>query len=313
MTPQVAVRVHVQRKKPVAELSADELFPRELDGVPIDVIEAVYRPQHLAGTATAVNSRAARFDEIPLGVSVGGPLVSAGSLGAVVTDKQSGERMVLSNWHVFANSLNPPKGLSIWQPGRLDGGSQDDSFAELNRWLIGPYDAAVARLIGERPVKSETIEGRVFGGPRPPVLGMTVWKSSRTSGLTYGFIDGVQMQLNLDYPGVGPRHLQRVFRIIPRPGSGDAEVSAPGDSGAVWVEATNNQAVGLHFAGEMDDQPEFALAHDLIPVLQQLNVRLAGALPAPPEPKRAPIAPPAGNDHSFWAQLLALLKQILSG
>ena len=324
MTPQVAVRVHVRRKKPVAELSADELFPRELDGVPVDVIEASYRPQHLAGIAAAVNGRAARFDEIPLGVSVGGPLVSAGSLGAIVTDNQSGERMVLSNWHVFANSLNPPEGLPIWQPGRLDNGGQNDSFAELSRWLIGPYDAAVARLNGERSVKSETIEGRVFGEPRPPMLGMIVWKSSRTSGLTYGFIDGVQMQLNLNYPGVGPRHLQRVFRIIPRPGSGDAEVSAPGDSGAVWVEAASNQAVGLHFAGELDDQPEFALAHDLIPVLEQLNVRLADALPAPPPepppifiPPPAPVPPPAqptlpptANGRSFWAQLLDWLKRV---
>jgi hypothetical protein len=330
MTPQIAVRVHVRRKKPLAELSADELFPREVNGVPVDVLEANYQPGNLTGTAqlaAAANNRAQRFDEIPLGVSVGGPLVSAGSLGAIVADNQTGQEMILSNWHVLANSLNPQPGQVIWQPGRVDGGGENDSFAELSRWLLGPYDAAVARLTGERSVKPETVEGRVFGPPRRPMLGMTVWKSSRTTGLTYGFIDGVQMQISLDYPSVGPRQLQQAFRVIPHPdsgahpGSGDLEVSAPGDSGAIWVEAESGQAVGLHFAGEVGDQPEFALAHDLIPVLERLDVRLVGALPAPveppaPDPIKPPIQPtppPAASGDSFWSRLLAQLRRIFGG
>jgi hypothetical protein len=321
MTPQLAVRVHVMRKKAPEDLAPEELFPREVDGVPIDVIEASYRPQHLVDLAqqeSAVAGRARRHETIPLGVSIGCPQVTAGSLGAIVTDNQSGRQMILSNWHVLANSLNPQPDLPIWQPGRLDGGGMADKFATLDRWLIGPYDAAVAHLSGERPVTEETVEGHVLGPPRQPMLGMVVWKSGRTTGLTYGFVDGVRMQVNLQYPGAGLRRLHQVFRIIPRPGSGDSEVSAPGDSGSVWVEAASGQAVGLHFAGEVGDQPEYALAHDLNHVLEALAVTLVASPAQPVEPPvELPPAPPAPVEPtpplekaSFWSWLGGWLRRL---
>ena len=42
-TDQVAVRVYVDRKLPRAQLSAEEVLPEEIDGVPVDVIEATFQ------------------------------------------------------------------------------------------------------------------------------------------------------------------------------------------------------------------------------------------------------------------------------
>jgi hypothetical protein len=45
LTDEVAVRVHVKRKRPLEELPEAERFPERLDEVSVDVIEADYGPQ----------------------------------------------------------------------------------------------------------------------------------------------------------------------------------------------------------------------------------------------------------------------------
>ena len=59
----------------------------------------------------------------------------------------------------------------------------------------------------------------------------------------------------------------------------DEEISAGGDSGSLWCDDKNGDAVGLHFAGEVseDRQDEFAIACNMTSVTRELNVRLATA------------------------------------
>jgi hypothetical protein len=47
MTNQLAVRVHVSQKLPEEALESYEIFPDDLNGIPVDVIEAEYAPQTL--------------------------------------------------------------------------------------------------------------------------------------------------------------------------------------------------------------------------------------------------------------------------
>jgi len=305
MTKKLAIRVHVAQKKPIADLTPEELFPKEVDGVEVDVIQAEYGIQtgpdsgSTVQLETAAHGRSDRFENIPIGVSIGSPLVSAGTLGAKVIDNKNDEEMVLSNWHILAGGLGAAVGLSIWQPGGLDGGGEADKFAELTRWVLGPYDAAVARLTGQRPVQDQTFEGRRFAGTAVPQLGMEVWKSGRTTGLTNGFIDGIKMSTSLPYGGAGVRTMRDVFRIVPLPGAGNVEVSLGGDSGSVWVDAESGRAVGLHFAGETGNAPEHALACEIIPVLETLDVRLpdAAADTPPHEDTSPPAEPPVEPDE----------------
>ena len=90
--------------------------------------------------------------------------------------------------------------------------------------------------------------------------------------------------------------MQEVFRIVPRPGAGDVEISMGGDSGSLWVDEASGKGVGLHFAGEVGDAPEHGLANELQPVLTRLNVLMPAQrpfTPAPdPDPEPDPILPP---------------------
>ncbi|MCA9920004.1 MAG: hypothetical protein KC445_18735, partial [Anaerolineales bacterium] len=148
MTGQLSIRVHVAEKRPMSELTEAELFPKEIGGFPVDVIEAEYGLQLLPDSSqleAAPEARKARYNPIPLGVSAGNPRITAGTLGAKVYDAATLQPMALSNWHVFVGSPSGAAGEPIWQPGALDGGNSGDTFATLSRFVLGPYDAAVAQ------------------------------------------------------------------------------------------------------------------------------------------------------------------------
>jgi endonuclease G len=326
MTEQVSIRVHLARKKPAAELPPEQVFPTSVDGIPVDVIEATYFAQVQAPVrqVEAVVGRGQRLDVVPLGVSIGNRYTTAGTLGAKVVDLDNGDEMLLSNWHVLVGRKDVQAGLPIWQPGWLDGGTRDDNtIALLSRWVLGPFDAAVARLTGARRVESRTLEGRHITDITSPRLGMKVWKSGRTSGYTEGIVDGLKMRVTIPYPGVGLVLLDQVFRIVPAAAAPrDYEVSLAGDSGAIWVDQASGKAAGLHFAGEIDG-PEHALAHDISPVLRRLRVRFPSQQirPVPDQPptmqppsSTQPDENPPGSTppepRSFWDSLLDFLRAL---
>lgn len=320
MTGKLSIRVHVAEKLPAAALSDTEMFPKEIEGIPVDVIEAEYGLQLLPGGAqleAAPPARTARYDPVPLGVSVGNPRITAGTLGAKVYDAATLQPMILSNWHIFVGSPTAVPGEPIWQPSALDGGRAADTMATLTRSVLGPYDAAVAQLNNSREVLAETVEGATIADVAVPQLGMVVWKSGRTTERTEGFIDGIKMSTSVNYGAAGVRLIQAVFRVVPRPGTGDVEVSMGGDSGSVWVDEASGKAVGLHFAGEIGNAPEHGLANELQPVLDLLNVLMPAQLPVPPAPDPAPIVPPdppPGDDFlpppapGFWQRLWLRIK-----
>ncbi len=305
MTGKLSIRVHVSQKKPLSELSEAEMFPKEIDGIPVDVLEAEYGLQLLPGQSqleAAPEARKVRYDPIRLGVSTGNPRITAGTLGAKVYDASSLLPMVLSNWHVFVGNPAAAPGEPIWQPGSLDGGKSTDTYATLSRSVLGPYDAAVAQLTNSREVLTETVDGDVIEDVTAPLLGMMVWKSGRTTERTEGFIDGIKMTTSINYGAAGTRVLQDVVRVVPRPGAGNVEISMGGDSGSIWVDEVSGKGVGLHFAGEVGNAPEHALANELQPVLNMLNVLMPAQRPSEPdpEPDPDPITPsPPPSDDDF--------------
>ncbi len=328
MTGQLSIRVHVAKKKDKVDLSDAEIFPEEVGGVPVDVIEATYAPQALVDVKpeAAVEGRGGRYEVVPIGVSIGCKYSTAGTLGAKVIDQDTGDEMILSNWHVLAGRHDVEAGLSTWQPGWIDGGTREENtIAELSRWVLGPYDAAVARLTGDRPVQPTTVEGRAIDDMTPPRLGMMVWKSGRSTGLTEGFIDGVKMKVPLSYGQAGVHTLEEVVRIVPRPGTGMGEISTGGDSGSVWVDDDSGKAVGLHFAGEVGNSPEHALALDVVSIAKALKFRFPGQEPPvveppkeeppkvdPPKPPTPDPKPPSrpSRRSSFWDDFSIFLRRI---
>jgi hypothetical protein len=109
-----------------------------------------------------------------------------------------------------------------------------------------------------------------------PYLGMKVRKSGRSTGFTWGFIDGLYFSAAIEYGGGVVRVFEEQIHIAPL--EEDKRISEPGDSGSVWVandpEDEGYFAVGLHFAGDLPHSAfgEYALANPMTIVEERLNI-----------------------------------------
>lgn len=277
--PELCVRVHLRRKlrgdafRAFADHYPNRIINPDLVGFSVDLPgNADYQPHPVIGFSTAFLSHPTMTaDPMRGGISVSNPLmVSAGTLGGLVKDRQSHDDMILSNWHVLGCPWAEWDDLPIYQPGRLDGGYRVHTVACLTRHAMDQnLDAAVATLNGTRMlINDERGLGRV-AGVASPRLGMRVIKSGRTTGVTTGIIDGFGGRRMFNYFGFS-RMVREHIHIIPAPES--EQVSAPGDSGAFWLEESTHLAVGLHFGG--NNSPEYALAFSMPEVLEALQVEM---------------------------------------
>lgn len=246
VTEDIAVRVYVSKKLPPEKLAREALLPKEIDGVPVDVIEA-----HLRANDDPAEHQL-RHQLLRGGISIGNLLAGgSGTISASVFDNASGQQMILSNWHVLCGRTDCQVGEPIIQPGNGggDGGDGTDLVARLARWALDDHvDAAVAVLSGQRFFTDELLHlGRVAIRPGVPLLGMSVWKSGRTTGVTSAQITDVNADVDVDYGGsLGTRTVHNQLSI-----GGGGAVSLPGDSGSLWVD-DEMRAVGLNFAGSDD-------------------------------------------------------------
>lgn len=309
-TDQITVRIHVREKVPLEALSEAEAFPKEIDGVAIDVIQGHYSPS--ADGILSLLARRHRRDPIQPGISVSHPLVSAGTIGAIVFDRTTGAQCILSNWHVLAGSVFAQVGDAILQPGRFDSGRREtDTIARLERMYLGRRgDAAIAVLTGERQVlRTQDHTSIEVQTTRRAGLGDTVSKSGRTTGVTPGVVDGMG-RYRITY-SVGTHEIEGFLIRATTEGNPDnIEISGAGDSGSLWYDPDTHEGLGLHFAGESDPAPaaEYALACHLDAVLDELNISLEPVEVAETPPPPAPTPSPPQPASSSTPTLLDLLR-----
>lgn len=279
---ELAIRVHVVEKftrGPALEAAIEEgttrgRIPNTIAGFPVDIPEGAYRLQQWfsGGWQQPANPRARATTPMQGGISISNAYRNIyGTLGGSVIDRETGARMILSNWHVLAGDWRARPGWPIYQPGRGDGGSRADTIATFSRHAMSAsLDAAIAELTGSRQLINNQFGLKPVRGVGWAQLGMEVVKSGRRTGVTYGRVTAFEGTLRMNYSGVN-RLIRNVVTIEPRPGL-EPVVSAGGDSGSLWLEEETMHALGLHFAGS--DHPERALAIDMQPVLDALNVDL---------------------------------------
>ncbi len=123
--------VLVEKKVPVEDLKSNHIIPQSMNQCLVDVVEV--------GEVVALN-RTGRQRPARPGTSIGHFRVTAGTFGAIVYDVKTGEPLILSNNHVLANSSNGRDGRAkvgdgILQPGKYDGGTDDDIIAKLHRFV----------------------------------------------------------------------------------------------------------------------------------------------------------------------------------
>lgn len=275
----LAVRVHVIEKfarGPALEAAIQEgttrgPIPDTIAGFPVDIPQGAYRLHQWfgGGWRQPADPRARHTAPMLGGISISNAYRNVyATLGGEVVDRETGARMILSNWHVLAGDWRARPGWLIYQPGRGDGGSRADTVAKLSRdAMSASLDAAVAELTGSRQLINDQFGLKPVRGVGWAQLGMEVVKSGRRTGVTRGRVTAVEGTIRMNYRGVD-RLIRNVVTIEPRLDL--RQVSAGGDSGSLWLQEETMYAVGLHFAGS--DSPERALAVDMQPVLDALNV-----------------------------------------
>lgn len=281
-TDTLAIRFHVKEKIPKSALEAAELFPEEIDGYPVDVIQGNYKPGGSHSTSAEATSRTTRFSRLQPGISVAHTSVTAGTLGMIVKDKRTAKPAILSNWHVLVGSASAAPGDQIVQPGPYDGGrAPRDTVASLERMILDKDgDAAIALLNKVRPFDPSVLDLSVTpDNIADPQIGDEVVKSGRTTQVTRGRVDG-KGRYFITY-SVGRVGIDG-FIIVPknRDNPNNEEISMGGDSGSIWLKDGSRTAVGLHFAGETDPRPseEHAIACFASKVFSRLEIEPLSAL-----------------------------------
>jgi len=269
-------------------------IPKSLDGIPVTV--------RVTGLFIAYADSTDRLTRpVSIGVSTGHPAITAGTIGARVTD-EAGNVYALSNNHVYANQNNADIGDSILQPGTFDGGSDpDDKIGELFAFeaidfsIFGSnvIDAAIANTTIDElgratlPQDYRMPNAAIFGDSDEDgffddinvLLQLPVKKFGRTTGLTHGLVSEINVTSAVCYEYCSQPLLSKLAWFenqIAIVGTGAEPFSAGGDSGSLIItDDPDKNPVALLFAGS----ESMTLANRIDLVLNRFDVRVDGAAP----------------------------------
>ncbi len=267
----------VRQKLPQAALSAESMVPASFDSVETDVMEV--------GDLRALQDRTDRWRPAPGGVSIGHYQITAGTLGVVVRERISGDRLILSNNHVMANSNDANLGDPILQPGPADGGQLGtDTIAHLERFqpilfsqepgtcgqanTFAQFGNFLAKIMGShhrleafkvnpqatnlidaalaRPIDPADLRDDILEiGIVSGTVAASLGMAVRKSGRTTAFTTGEIIVLDATVT---------VSYGVNKTAQFDGQIvtgpmSQGGDSGSLLVAADSQAAVGLLFAG----------------------------------------------------------------
>lgn len=237
-----------------------------------------------------------------------------GTLGALVEDSQKNQ-FILSNNHVLAESDQGRAGDAIDQPGMIDDGCVPLSHAGSTLRPVGilkyvvplatsntDVDAALAAAapgavdpngsILQLAAPAHPVSAGDMLAAAPPVAGtgevltaanlngLRLAKSGRTTGLTCSTVAAVDLSVKVDYfrdcAETQPYYTKIFTGQI---GISGNRFSDSGDSGALVVDASNAEPVGLFFAGGTDGKGHgLSIANPIGEVLRELGEQTGGGL-----------------------------------
>ena len=108
-------------------------------------------------------------------------------------------------------------------------------------------------------------------------VGMSVQKYGRTTGLTVGEIEAVNVTVNICYERQGPRRCKKLARFVDQITITPGVFSDGGDSGSLIVTTASNSPVGLLFAGSSSR----TIANRIDLVVSRFNVTIDDSEPIP--------------------------------
>ncbi len=277
-TDEICIRVHVSKKKKTVDKK--QMIPAEIDGIKTDVLEGTYVPQMLSQKAITAEplSDTVKYRPLKGGISIGpdrsvGGYIFTGTLGCMVTDVATSKTLMLSNFHVMCIDNGWHAGDQMNQPSLIDTGTHGDGVGTLLRAVLSSHvDGAVASINSGINTSASIVDIGNVTGTATAVLGEAVRKRGRTTLLTYGFVDGLNGTVNVDYgDGIGVKTLTN--QILIRPDTTlNPRFSNSGDSGSAIVNG-DNKVTGLLFAGS-SSAPYLTIANPIGFVESELAVKV---------------------------------------
>lgn len=259
-------------------------IPEWLESVPVQV--------EMTGMFVALGCPAGYCGRpTPIGVSTGHPAITAGTIGARVTDGFN--VYALSNNHVYANSNDANLGNSALQPGPVDGGVDPaDKIGTLHAFVpidfsgnANTMDAAIALSSADDLGNSTLPDG--YGTPSSQTVeasvDLPVKKYGRTTGMTHGQVSEINVTVDVCYEALWIFCLKSA-RFVDQIAISPGTFSAGGDSGSLIVTEDGNNPVGLLFAGGSTR----TIANRIDPVLERFGVTIDGETGPQPDPPNPP-------------------------
>jgi hypothetical protein len=266
-TGEVVLKVFVSSKKSSAALPPDQMIPPEFEGVPTDVVEAP-APQHdLLHLIPGFRfSDSFSEDTTKYRPVIGGSQIKSahnignGTLGFLAKVSGDDRIMAVSCFHVFFNDAHGPEAdLRVGNP------HANTSCTECCKGACGRYVASLYNALGDvaiaklDPNTQWLAEIRCVGAVKgfhnltiPETSGLTydLRKYGRTTRLTGGKVQAIGVSGSLGAPGLATRNYTNAVAVKPNPlaDAAPARFSAPGDSGAAYVN-NSNEIVAIHFSG----------------------------------------------------------------
>lgn len=287
ITDELSISVFVNKKLSLRRLPISNRIPKTLrvpsERAPGGVLDFTTDVQEARFASLEYTQRQR---PAPSGISIGHVNVTAGTLGGLVRDRQTGQVVILSNNHVMADSNEAAVGDSILQPGPYDGGTVADEIATLTRFVSIDFssggqnrvDGAIATPLNPNDVAWHTIG---IGPETPSIrrvvgesdLGDFVQKTGRTTETTQGFIHALFATVQVKYDLF--KKATFVDQIIISQNPVEEPFSNGGDSGSLIYDA-QNRVIGLLFAGSeaSEDEPATTIANPIVFVMNELDTEL---------------------------------------
>jgi hypothetical protein len=288
MTDRLAIRFYVVCKIPRSQIPYERRIPksprfyshkynREVTLL-TDVIETSPGDLHMADPESVVRP-------VPGGVSCSSMQGGNGTIGGWVWDNTDDTIVMLSNRHVFGDSIGSP----IIQPGTVDGGVfPQDRIGEVKRIIpLIPWggrqtkedcnyvDAAIGEVDSSALIDATVLEiGPAVCNIDNPEIDMVVEKFGQTTGHTVGMIEDVDIAVALWVEGVQVAFCDIMYIATDDPGQ--LPLESFGDSGALVFQQGEpdgpNIAVGLLFGGGTGVNNPWYWACNIVTVFESLDL-----------------------------------------
>ncbi len=240
LTGEVAVRVHVAKKLPQASLGQD-VVPREIDGVPVDVIERNYALSRRTGLVSGSPDELRSLQDQAARIAPSHLPEWFGTAAAAVQDLVRTEQgFVVTCAHVLAAD-RPVVVLDQTSVEILDGEGELVGFSLPGRWCLDEsVDAALFALsdAADRLLEQLPLVRRLGRLTHQDVIDrVAVWKRGAQTGFSIGHVDSVRsLPIPIRMPD-GSMVLAR-NQVQIRAADGRRWFAARGDSGSAILRAT---------------------------------------------------------------------------